>query len=240
MLYKTETCFVSENIITWQESWFIEKKADMDKLTVVVTCIYYLAFYVTATPVYHGDITSLDDIYDLCNSEAINRIISDSSDQLPDFRSSMRNENDANAILYSLSRREGNELAGAYGNKISVIGKNNQLRDVLDTVNALRKSCIFEYISQKRSQDKVKKDAEQYESLSSDNFSDLRRTDSRSVESGQFSDSVKRNRAIGLNPTGWRKRRSDSKEPEDLSKFLRNMRELLEKRERLSFNPTGW
>ncbi|XP_052785064.1 uncharacterized protein LOC128220627 isoform X2 [Mya arenaria] len=54
---------------------------------------------------------------------------------------------------------------------------------------------------------------------------------------------VKRNRnriSAALNPTGWRKRRSDSTQETEDDRFMRNVQELLEKRQRLQFNPTGW
>ena len=68
---------------------------------------------------------------------------------------------------------------------------------------------------------------------------------------GVFSDShdvindVKRfkdRQSVALNPTGWRKRRSDRKREseEGARAVIRNMQELLEKRQRLQFNPTGW
>ncbi|KAK3605784.1 hypothetical protein CHS0354_033986 [Potamilus streckersoni] len=47
-------------------------------------------------------------------------------------------------------------------------------------------------------------------------------------------------RELALNPTGWRRKRETDYKRQKLLEFLQNMRQLLEKREDLEFNPTGW
>ncbi|XP_045199535.2 uncharacterized protein LOC123553886 [Mercenaria mercenaria] len=212
----------------------------MDRLLTIVTCIYYLAFYVAAIPIYNTEKTSLQDVYNKCNSAAANKVIFDSAEPPSNFLLDMRNENDVNAIIVALTRNDDNNISDVFGKKLSLLDQDLRLKQLLDTMNDLRRECIFEYISEKRPTKNMKKDAEKFENLDPDNFSDLGIKELLSTNNGYISESVKRNRAIGLNPTGWRKRRSDSRDTEDLTKFLRNMRELLEKRERLSFNPTGW
>lgn len=203
-----------------------------------MTCVYYLAICVTAIQIYNGEKASIENVYDMCNSVAINRAISGSPDKLSELLLSLRNANDVNAFLFALSQSD-NDFGEMFGKELTVVGKEDKHRELIKSVNDLQKACLIEYISGKRSSDNEQKDAEQYQAFDFDN---LKRKDFISTKSGRLTESLKRNQVIGLNPTGWRRRRSDQRDPEteDVSKFIRNMRELLEKRERLSFNPTGW
>ena len=59
----------------------------------------------------------------------------------------------------------------------------------------------------------------------------------------QVSDNIDKRSSLALNPSGWRRRRSSVENEENrMRHFLRNIQQLLEKRQqqRLNFNPTGW
>lgn len=210
----------------------------MERPLTFMTCVCYLAFCVTAIQIYNGEKASLENVYDMCNSVAIHRAISGSPDKLSDLLLNLRNANDVNEFLFALSQSD-NDFGEMIGKELNIVGKDSQLGEIMNTVNDLHKACLVEYISGKRSSDNIQKEAQQYQAFDFDN---LKRKDFISTKSGRLTESLKRNQVIGLNPTGWRKRRSDQRDPEteDLTKFIRNMRELLEKREKLSFNPTGW
>jgi hypothetical protein len=213
----------------------------MDKAYTVLAFILNLVFYVAAHPVYNSEKDSLQDVYDRCNSAAANKVILESAELPSNFLLDIRNENDIKAIVVALTRNDDNNISDMLGKKLNLIDEDLRRKHLQDSISDLRRACIYEYISEKRPTTNMKKDAEKFEALDPDNFSDLGIKELLSTDSNQLRESVKRNRAIGLNPTGWRKRRSDSsRDTEDLDKFLRNMRELLEKREKLSFNPTGW
>lgn len=207
----------------------------------VLTTVLYLAFYVAAHPIYNTEKESLQDVYDMCNSAAANKVIFESAELPSNMLLDLRNENDVKAIVVALTRNEDNNISDVLGKKFDFLDEDLRRKQLQDTISDLRKACIYEYISEKRPSDNMKKDAEKFEALDPENFSDLGIKELLSSDDRQISESVKRNKAIGLNPTGWRKRRSDSsRDTDDLNKFLRNMRELLQKREKLSFNPTGW
>lgn len=218
--------------------------ADMDRFLPLLANIYFLAYYVAAIPVYNTQSTSLDDVYEFCNSAALNKFISQTSYPLSNFLLGMRSGPDENSFLESLSRKtEGTFSENEYGTylgekkNVNKIDNDIQLQDLFDTINDLRKACIFEYISEKRSTQNMKKDTEKLQLLDSNNYAG--RGFKELLDARTVSDSAKRD-AIGVNPTGWRKRRSNSINKDDMAKFLRNMKELLQKREKLSFNPTGW
>lgn len=215
----------------------------MDRFLQLLATIYFLAYCVAALPVYNTHATSLDDVYELCNSAALNKLISQTSYPPSNFLLGMRSGPGDNSFLESLSRKTEDTFSeNDFGNflnekNVNKISNDIQLQDVFDTINDLRKTCIFEYISEKRSTQNMKKDAEKLQILDSNNFAD--RGFKELFDARTVSDSAKRG-DIGVNPTGWRKRRSDSSNRDDVAKFLRNMKELLKKRDKLSFNPTGW
>ena len=115
---------------------------------------------------------------------------------------------------------------------------------VLKDFYKVRETCLIQMTESGHNQD----DKTLGENDFIDRLSSLRASEFRDEKlSGSPDDRMfKRGDRLSLNPSGWRKRRdtiSDSYNGGDRNdeEFLRNMRQLYEKRRRrLQFNPTGW
>lgn len=209
----------------------------MERYLQIACCLYFLSFDATAFPVFNSQTSPYTDVNNLCNELAVSRLLDDGSyPALSDFLSSMRSDNERNNL--------DNQSNGFSDNRFdirNIFMDEKGIQDIAVKIMDLRKACLTIYASANvRPTTHMKKDPENFQILDSENFSDggLKELLGRST----LNESPKRNSDLSLNPTGWRKRRSsrNDDETESMRHFLQNMREILEKRERLQFNPTGW
>lgn len=207
--------------------------------------VFLLVSLVKTIPIFKTQNSDFESTVELCKNIAIGLSLNEQAKQIRDFRLDMRKSD------FPFDMRLGQDKADFADDFESDIltrtlqereqlGTNNGDTDnVYDDVNLAFEKCLKDYISEESSAQSKQELSEALSQFSND--IKVANSDFKSFLSSQdFESPAKRSRALSLNPTGWRKRRSDPDDEERLKRFMRNMHELFEKRQRLQFNPTGW
>ena len=205
---------------------------------VYVGFVCLMANVVRTIPVFQPQATDLDSTVQLCKEVALETFLSDRL--YNDFRFDMRKGTDQ---LTLPERIETDSLLVR-----TLLGKDDMVNKDDSDVNGDEISAAFGSAFEKCLQEYVSRESSSR--LSQDNMNSYSPADSddkivntdleKFLNSENISNTVKRTGSLALNPTGWRKRRSGPGDDERLQRFMRNMHELLQKRQRLQFNPTGW
>ncbi|KAL4220090.1 hypothetical protein ACF0H5_020501 [Mactra antiquata] len=209
----------------------------MENYLQLACLFYFLTIEVSAFPTDNSKLSTYSDVNLLCKTFAMRQLLQDDTfSNVKDFPLRMRTDTDLSKYGGDLSAELSNQV---YSLENSVANEKG-FEDVAERIERMREDCMTLYASAKQRADmKTKKDAENLEVIESENFTDggLKELLGRTG----LNESPKRNSDLGLNPTGWRKRRSGrNRDDEEMEEFLQNMRQILKKRERLQFNPTGW
>lgn len=210
--------------------------------TLLYFCIVHLMTYMaSSSPVYQPkSATDIDSTFKFCKEITLETFLTDKWQFFTDDQFDMRtgtNQPALSGLLMSDSVLMRNLLE-----KESVdntLDNSVQADDINKAFRVALEKCLHEYMSQNAETNPISDDVNRYSQLNSDGK--LVNPDLEAyLNSESFGNTAKRTHSLTLNPTGWRKRRSDPYGDERLQRFMRNMHELLEKRQRLQFNPTGW
>ncbi|KAH3810830.1 uncharacterized protein LOC127836625 [Dreissena polymorpha] len=214
----------------------------MDRLWTWLSYCYILVTVTQAVPLEAAATHSMGHVIKVCHAKALGDVIKESVASLDS--DDLNNDQYDNDILERLTNFiEQNSKIGVNNVPFEIDVHRNKLSD--ETIYIYRtslKNCINGLLT---------KSAPVGIEESTDPYDEQTHMFPEYDINGVFSDShdvindVKRfkdRQSVALNPTGWRKRRSDRKREseEGARAVIRNMQELLEKRQRLQFNPTGW
>lgn len=198
---------------------------------------FYVLISVAKTlPTFQLQSTDLDQAEGICKDVAIATLLTDPSSNYDNFRLNVDKENDEVGFSDSLQNENVLTRTLIEKDRLKNIERNVERERMFKEFSTAFENCLKSFLSKSVS------DQERVSGYTPENVdSKLVNSDLQSILSEENSgNAVKRTSSLALNPTGWRKRRSFPYEDERLRRFMRNMHELFEKRQRLEFNPTGW
>lgn len=212
----------------------------MDRLWTWLGYCYILVTVIQVVPLEAAATHNVRRVIEVCHARALGDVIKERVTSLES--DDLKKDQYDNDILERLTNSfiDQNSNIGVNNVPFEIDVHRNTLSD--KTIYIYRtslKNCINRLLTERES-DEIEEWTDTYNKQFSENDINGLLSESQKVinDVKRFKD----RHSVALNPTGWRKRRSDREREseEGAREMIRNMRELLEKRQRLQFNPTGW